>query len=276
MFVLNLLENVIMDNITAILIAGGVMLGIALIFGIILVIFSHVFNVEKDSKIAEVENLLAKSNCGGCGKAGCSAFAEALVKGEAKISDCNSTSKENKEKICELLGSGEVGEQTVAIVHCNGGNACFDKYDYQGYGDCNSCELIAGGVKACPVGCIGKKVCSSLCPYNAINVNGDGYAVVDKEKCVSCGICILNCPKKLISRIPKSAKVYIACSNHGKGKDVKELCSHGCIGCGICAKNCPENAITLVDNLPVIDYKKCTGCLTCVAKCPVKCIKEHK
>ena len=46
------------------------------------------------------------------------------------------------------------------------------------------------------------------------------------------------------------------------------------IGCGLCAKNCPENAITMVNNLPIIDYSKCTGCKTCVNKCPRKCIKE--
>ena len=46
------------------------------------------------------------------------------------------------------------------------------------------------------------------------------------------------------------------------------------IGCGLCAKNCPEQAITMVNNLPVIDYSKCTGCMTCVAKCPRKTIKE--
>ena len=30
------------------------------------------------------------------------------------------------------------------------------------------------------------------------------------------------------------------------------------------------------DNLPVIDYKKCTGCLTCVAKCPRHIIISRK
>lgn len=160
-------------------------------------------------------------------------------------------------------------------MHCSGGHACFDKYDYQGYGDCASCELIAGGVKACPVGCIGKKTCVNICPYGAISVGDEGYSVVDKEKCVSCGACIKECPKGIISRIPKSAKVFIGCSNHGKGKDVAELCKRGCIGCGICAKNCPEGAISMKDGLPEIDYSRCTGCKVCVQKCPRKCIREH-
>ena len=162
-----------MDTLVKILLAGGIMLAIALVFGVILVLCANVFAVKKDERIAKVENLLAKSNCGGCGRAGCAQFAEALVKGEAKLSDCKATPAANKEKIAELLGGGEIGEETVAVVHCNGGNACFNKYEYQGYGNCASCELIAGGVKACPVGCIGKRTCADICPHYAIEV-GDG------------------------------------------------------------------------------------------------------
>ena len=260
---------------TAVLLAGGIMLALAVVFGVILVIFSHVFSVEKDAKAQEIEELLAKSNCGGCGKAGCAQFAEALVKGEANLSDCKATPKANKEKIAEILGGGDVGEETVAVVHCNGGDACFNKYDYHGYGNCQSCEPIAGGIKACPVGCIGLKSCVDICPYNAIELSDEGYAQVNPEKCVSCGACIVNCPKHIIGRIPKSAKVYIACCNHGKGKDVMELCKRGCIGCEICAKICPVGAISMRDGLPEIDYTKCIGCLKCAEKCPRHCIKKH-
>lgn len=262
-----------MSSIASVLLAGGIMLAIAVVFGIILVIVSNVLAVKKDERAEQIEKLLANSNCGGCGQAGCAQFAQALLKGEAKLSDCNATPAENKKKIAEIIG-GEVGEETVAVVHCNGGNACYNKYEYQGYGSCQACELIAGGIKACPVGCIGKKSCSDVCAYGAIDVRGDGYAVVDKTKCVSCGVCISNCPKKLIGRVPKRAAVYVACSSHGKGKDVMELCKNGCIGCSLCARSCPEKAIVMKNGLPEIDYAKCTGCKTCAAKCPRHCIKE--
>ncbi|MEZ4552020.1 MAG: (Fe-S)-binding protein [Desulfobacterales bacterium] len=37
----------------------------------------------KTPALQKVENLLAGANCGGCGFAGCSAAAEAIVNGEA-------------------------------------------------------------------------------------------------------------------------------------------------------------------------------------------------
>jgi len=265
-----------MEIIKAMLLPASIMFGIALVFGILLVILSQVFSIEKDIKTEEIEKLLAGSNCGGCGKAGCSAFAGALIKGEANISECNSTPKANKEKIALLLGNGgNIGEDTVAVVHCNGGNFAKEKYEYQGYGDCKSAEIIAGGIKVCPTGCIGLNSCNKICPNYAIDVNMEGFAQVKKELCTSCGACIINCPKSLISRIPRNAPIYIACSNNCKGKDVREMCTHGCIACGLCERVCPEKAITLVNNLPVVDYSKCKGCFLCVEKCPTKVIKKH-
>ena len=200
--------------------------------------------VERDPRIDDIERNLSGANCGGCGYAGCSQFAEALFKGEADISRCNPTPPENKKNIAKILGmSGFESEATVAVVHCAGGNRALDKYEYQGFGDCKSAQLLAGGSKACEYGCMG--LCS----------------------------CVSACPKKIIGRIPKSAKVYIACSNTTKGKEVTAVCKVGCIACGKCERVCPTGAIRLNNNLAAIDYSKCIGCMKCAENCPRKCIQ---
>jgi electron transfer flavoprotein alpha subunit len=49
-----------------------------------------------------------------------------------------------------------------------------------------------------------------------------------------------------------------------------------CIGCGACLKACAYDAITMTDNLAVIDPARCTLCGACVTSCPVDAIVlEH-
>ena len=93
--------------------------------------------VEKDERIDKVKDCLAGANCGGCGYAGCTAYAEALVKGETTLEKCAATDTESKEEIAKILGI-EVGDtsRTVAVVHCMGGDACGVKYNYKGYYSC--------------------------------------------------------------------------------------------------------------------------------------------
>lgn len=234
----------------------------------------EMFAVERDGRIDEIERHLAGANCGGCGFPGCSAFAEALFKGEAEISRCNPTSAEGKKNIAKILGkTEEKNVKTVAVVHCIGGNKCRNKFEYQGYGDCESCELLSNGNKACSMGCMGLGTCVDNCKYSAISVDKDnGCAEVDYSQCTSCGACVSACPKKIIGRIPFEAKVYVGCSNTCKGKEVTKACSVGCIACGLCQKNCPTGAIELSNNLAVIDYDKCSGCMKCSEVCPRKCI----
>ena len=260
------------DSMT-ILYSALILLALAVVFSILLAVLGTKLAVKQDKRIDEVEKKLSGANCGGCGYAGCAAFAKALVEGKVELSACNATPKKNKDEIAEILGITSSGEETKLVVCCNGGKDAVDKYDYQGYGNCRSMELLAGGRKLCDWGCLGMGSCTDACPTHAIDVRDGGYAVIEQSKCIGCGKCIKACPKHLIERIPKSAVVYIACKNCVKGKDVRTFCKNGCLGCGLCAKLCPQGAITMKDNLPVIDNSKCNGCKTCAAKCPSKCIK---
>lgn len=253
-----------------------VVAGIAGVLAFLLAFLGKFFAVKTDERIDKVSERLAGANCGGCGYAGCKAFAEALVKGETDLGKCNPTSGEDKKEIARILGvEAQESEPTVAVVHCKGGDDCNTKYRYKGYYSCESEELFAGGNKACPYGCLGLGSCSAACPYNAVEVK-DGVSVIRTEKCRSCGACITKCPKKIIGRIPASATVYIGCSSACKGKEVMGACKKGCIACGKCARTCKAGAIEMINNIPVIDYSKCIGCNECAAACPRKCIVVRK
>ncbi len=252
----------------------AIVTALAIIFGALIVLISHLCKVKEDEKISAVQDKLAGANCGGCGFAGCADFAKAVVEGKADLSMCGPTPNQNKAEICQILGVPFVEtEQAYAVVKCSGGELSQDIYEYVGNQGCIQQAIYMDGKKLCPSGCMGGGTCASLCPYHAVKIE-KGVAVVNKALCEACGLCVRNCPHKLIELIPKSSKVYVACSTTCKGKEVTSACKAGCIGCGICAKFCPEGAITMVNNLPVIDYSKCSGCLTCVSKCPRKVIKE--
>ena len=65
---------------------------IALIASSVLYVCSRKFAVEVDPRVGQINELLPKANCGGCGFAGCQALAEAMVKaidnGEKDIPQC--------------------------------------------------------------------------------------------------------------------------------------------------------------------------------------------
>lgn len=259
-------------DIVTVLIAVAIMLVIAIVFGFLIMVVSKKFAVETDEREEVILNCLAGANCGGCGKAGCGAFAHALLENKGEIDDCAVTDAKNKEKIAEVLGVDyKKGSSFKYVVACNGGQNAVDKNDYVGISDCIRQNMVFGGTKACHSACLGLGACSSVCKEGAIKVDS-GVACIDQGLCIKCGACAKNCPKSVIKKVAGNAKVYIACSSKCRGKEVMDGCKVGCIGCGLCAKNCPEGAITMVDNLPVIDYSKCSACLSCVSKCPRKII----
>lgn len=243
---------------------------IAILFGIVIVVLSKVFAVPVDENVEKVRDNLAGANCGACGYAGCDDFAKALCAGKTELSGCSVTDKAHKKIIASLLGQTSEEEDFKVVVKCRGGERCKNKFTYEGYEDCKIEHALNGGHKACGTGCCGFKTCEKVCPADAIHVQEEKYAFVDQDKCIKCGLCVTNCPKSVIVKVPSHASILVACQNHGKGKEVKSICSVGCIACGICSKVCPNGAITMVDNLPVIDYAKCKGadCGLCVKKCP--------
>ena len=83
---------------------------------------------------------------------------------------------------------------------------------------------------------------------------------------------IIEQAKNLIELRPEKDIATVYCSSHEKGKAVMDACKSGCIGCTLCVKQCEYGAIVMDNNIPVIDYEKCTGCGKCAEKCPKKVI----
>lgn len=248
--------------------------GMGVLFGVILAIAGKMFEVKTDERIPQIIECLPGANCGGCGFAGCAAYAAAVATGTAAPSCCPVGGETAGQKIAEIMGLVlQAEEKRCAIVHCCGTDAAaVKKYEYEGICDCTAAMRLGGGSKACPYSCTGLGSCVEACKFDAIHVV-DGVAVVDEEKCTSCGACVLACPKNLITLIPVSKPYYVGCLNKDKGVITKNDCAVGCIACRICEKECPSDAIHVIDNCARIDYDKCTACGACVEKCPKKIIR---
>lgn len=56
------------------------------------------------------------------------------------------------------------------------------------------------------------------------------YARTDRDRCVACGACVLNCPRQAI-------KIWKGC--------FAQVEKNLCVGCGLCRRSCPADAIVL-------------------------------
>ena len=239
------------------------------IAGIMLTIAAKVMYVPVDERVEQLTEALPGANCGGCGFAGCSDYAGAIVNSGADINSCAVGGPACAAKLAEIMGM-EAGsaEPQVATVRCGGyGEKTKKILEYKGVPTCKANKSIYSGDGACMHGCIGLGDCVSACKFNAIGIV-NGVAWVDRENCVGCGACAKACPNNLIALIPKSSLVYVACSNKDKGASTRKQCSAGCIACQKCVKTCKFDAISIVDNHAVIDPEKCKNCGMCAKVCP--------
>ncbi len=167
--------------------------------GTILSFASKIFYVYEDPRIAKVENLLAGANCGGCGFAGCSAAAEAIVAEEAPANACILVGTESVSEIAIIMGS-EAGtaEPLKSYNNCDGGIRATDRFIYDGLNTCSAVTSFYGGKRDCSIGCLGFGDCVRACGFDALHIGSSGYPEVDKEKCVGCGACEAACPKSIL------------------------------------------------------------------------------
>jgi Na+-translocating ferredoxin:NAD+ oxidoreductase RNF subunit RnfB len=230
--------------------------------------------VFEDPRIDQVEDMLPHANCGACGFPGCRPFAEALVSGAVLPGKCSVSSDEGKANIASFLGVAlGAEEKRVARLACNGGmNVAINQAYYKGVSSCQAATLISGGGKACSWGCLGYGDCEVVCDFDAISMNEFGIPVVDVQKCTACGDCVEACPKGLFSIHPISHRLWVACKSLEAGDEVLDVCDVGCTACGKCAMDAEDNMITMVKNLPVINYSKDHNTQSPIQRCPTGAI----
>ena len=252
----------------AILIAVAVVGAIGLVVAVVLSFASVFFAVPTDERVEKLTSALPGANCGACGYSGCSGYAEALAKGEAKPGQCPVGGEETAKNVAEILGvKAESGVPTTARVMCSG--SCDNtkkRVNYKGIASCSAAfQLLAGGGK-CTYGCIGLGDCVRECEYGAIKVC-NGVAIVNEDLCRSCKKCAAVCPKSLISIVPKRS-ASVLCSNIDKGAQTKDDCKIGCIGCMKCQKACEFGAVKVEHFKASVDPELCTLCGKCAEACP--------
>ena len=258
---------------------NGIVLAIVLVtlIGIlgaaILVVASKYMAVYEDPRIAQVTEVLAGANCGGCGYAGCADYAKAVVEDGAPCDKCAPGGAACVKAVSAIMGvSGGDMKAKRAYVGCQGtGENCKVQYEYEGVQSCAAASKLYGGPKACEFACLGYGDCLKACKFGAIEIK-NGVAVIDPDKCTGCSACKEVCPKNVIFLSTMLNQPMVMCSNHEKGPVAMKECNAACIACGICERFCPEEAIKVTDFVARIDYDKCTGCGICVAKCPKKII----
>jgi RnfABCDGE-type electron transport complex B subunit len=253
----------------------AVLSGLGLILALLLFLLAKKFKVVEDPRIDEVEKVMPGANCGGCGFAGCRAFADSAVKAPNLDNHyCPVGGNDVMKQVAAILGY-EVKEKApeVAVVRCNG--TCANRPRTNTYDGVQSCKVKAAlyaGDTACAFGCLGCGDCAAACQFGALSMDPvTGLPVVDEEKCTACGACVKACPKSIIELRPKGPrgmKVFVSCVNKDKGPVAKKACAAACIGCGICAKTCTHDAIVVENNIAYIDASKCKLCRECEAMCP--------
>jgi homotetrameric NADPH-dependent glutamate synthase len=167
--------------------------------GSILGIASRVFYVYEDPRIAQVEYFLSGANCGGCGFAGCSAAAVAVVNGKAPPSVCVVSGPETTENVARIMGVDPgAAEPLLSLNDCMGGDRAENRFHYMGINSCRAMAAQFGGKRLCAIGCLGLGDCITSCLFNAIDMGPDGYPVVN-DNCVGCGACERACPKGILT-----------------------------------------------------------------------------
>ena len=119
-----------------------------------------------------------------------------------------------------VAGGRDCGQGWPTVICQGGTDHCRVKFKYRGIQDCIAAALVGDGNKACQYACLGLGNCERVCPFDAIHIDPALHiAVVNEDKCQSCGKCIDECPKEVLELRPENQLGRHALPHPGDGQD---------------------------------------------------------
>ncbi len=133
-----------------------------------------------------------------------------------------------EERVKRAMGGDKTNPNVIQVIDI----AC-DECPMGGYEVTNACR-----------GCLAHR-CQDACKRGAISFDHNQKAVIDKTKCVECGMCAKVCPYTAIMNFKRpcvnACKVKAISMNEDKAATID---NEKCISCGACVYQCPFGAIT--------------------------------
>ena len=132
------------------------------------------------------------------------------------------------EQVALAVSGVSKGENVISVVSI----AC-DECPAEGYIVNHDCR-----------GCLAHR-CKNACRRNAISFDENLRAVIDKTKCVNCGLCAQACPFNAIVNRKRPCMAACKCNAITTADDMSaKIIDEKCITCGACVYQCPFGAIT--------------------------------
>jgi electron transport complex protein RnfB len=153
-----------------------VMLGLALLLGLVLGYSALRFKVEGDPLVEKIDAILPQTQCGQCGYPGCKPYATAIAQGEADINQCPPGGDAGMRALADLLG---VEPKPLNAEHG------LPKPKAVAFIDENTC--------------IGCTLCIQACPVDAILGAAKHMHTIIASECTGCELCLAPCPVDCIS-----------------------------------------------------------------------------
>ncbi len=119
---------------------------------------------------------------------------------------------------------------------------------------CDECPVTQIEVGPACRGCIATR-CLHACPKDAIRIETHGHhrkAVIDHNKCITCGRCVSACPYGAIEKRQRPCEKGCIPGAISMGEDKKAAIDvNKCVSCGSCTYQCPFGAI--MDKSYIVD-----------------------